>query len=70
MRNVHEEMSDNNSGHECGASVHQFDPVPYAQYSPVSVKRRFEAGVDLITHGKWGLDCSAIFEQLSQHGLR
>jgi hypothetical protein len=45
MRNVHEEMSDNNSGHECGASVHQFDPVPYAQYSPVSVKRRLQASI-------------------------
>jgi hypothetical protein len=42
MCNVHEEMSDNNSGHECGSSVHQFDLVPYAQYSPVSAKRRFE----------------------------
>jgi hypothetical protein len=26
MCNVHEEMSDNNNGHECGSSVHQFDP--------------------------------------------
>ena len=35
MCNVHEEMSDNNGGHECGSSVQQFDPVPYAQNSPV-----------------------------------